>query len=203
MKYLKMLGLAAVAAMAFTAFAASSASATTLEINGVTQNKPVTIEASLEKGTSVVLARTDGSLANTCTTSNVHGETTKFTPTPEGPLTGHGEPNPKGLTFESCTRPVTVHDPGTLGIDYDGDTSAEVFSKNAEVTVSTPFGTVNCKTGAGTKIGTMTGATSKSNPGIHAIIHADAVLNCGFLLPSATWKGTYTVTTPTDLGVSE
>lgn len=203
MKYLKMLGIAAVAAMAFTAFAASTASATTLEINGVTQNGPVTIDASLASGTSAVLSRTDGSLANTCTTSTAHGTTTVYTGTyVEGPLTGHGEGTSAGLTFGSCTRPVTVHDPGTLAIDYDGDTSGEVLSKKAEVTVSTPFGTVNCKTGEGTKIGTLTGATSISNPGVHAIMHINAVLNCGFLLPSASWKGTYTITTPTDLGVS-
>jgi hypothetical protein len=71
-----------------------------------------------------------------------------------------------------------------------------VFSENAEVTVGTPFGTVNCKTGEGVSIGDLTGAASGNTT-----MHINGVLNCGFLLPSATWKGTYTVTTPQGLGV--
>lgn len=205
MKYLKMLGIAAVAAMSFMAFAAS-ASATTLEIGGVTQNGAVTLTASLESNTTVVLARTDGTLANTCTGSHVHGETSVFTGTyVTGPLTGHtahqkstGQLPTDGLSFSGCTRPVTVHDPGTLYIDHEsGTTSGTVFSEDADVTVSTVFGTVRCQTGAGTHIGTMTGVASG-----HATMKVDAVLNCGFLLPSATWKGSYEITSPTGLGVS-
>jgi hypothetical protein len=217
MKYLKILGLAAVAALALTAFAASSASATTLEVGGVKQTGAVTIEASLATGTKAVLSRTDGSLANECTESVTHGTTTVFTGSVvTGPLTGHTHQERTegrmGLTFGNCTRPVTVHDPGTLSIEHkpveivedpDGKkteiatpTNGTVFSENAEVTVSTPFGTVNCKTGAGTDIGTLTGVKEG-----HATMHINAVLNCGFLLPSALWRGTYTVTSPTGLGV--
>jgi hypothetical protein len=191
MKYLKMLGLAAVAAMALMAFAAGTASATTLEVNGVTQNKAVALSASIEPGTSAVLSRTDGSLANTCTTSNVAGTTSVFTGTK---VTGALST----LTFESCTRPVTVHQKGQLYVEHEaGTTHGTVFSENAEVTVGTPFGTVNCKTGAGTDVGTLTGVASGS-----ATMHINAVLNCGFLLPSASWKGAYTVTSPSGLGVS-
>nr|MDQ2630074.1 hypothetical protein [Actinomycetota bacterium] len=75
MKHLKTLGLAAVAAMAMTAIVAGSASATVLEVEGSTWQESVTISASLASGTSAVLSRTDGSLANTCTTSSVAGST--------------------------------------------------------------------------------------------------------------------------------
>jgi hypothetical protein len=191
MKDLKMLGLAAVAALAFTAFAASSASATTLEVGGVTQNGAVTISASLEPGTSATLARTDGTLANTCTASTIHGTTSVFTGTK---VTGPAS----SLTLEACTRLVTVHKAGQLYLEHEtGTTNGTLFSENAEITVSTSFGTVNCKTGTGTDIGTLTGVASGS-----ATLHFDAVLNCGFLLPSATLKGVYTVTSPQGIGVS-
>ncbi|HEX6206329.1 MAG TPA: hypothetical protein VFZ29_11050 [Solirubrobacterales bacterium] len=202
MKYLKMLGLAAVAAMAFTAFAASSASATTLEVNGVTTNATVTITASAEE--SITLSRTDGTFANTCTESHVHGHTTLTTGhVVTGPLTGHNDGNPpsNGLSFSNCERPVTVHRPGTLEITHiAGTTDGTVFSKQAEVTTGSPFGTLNCKTGETTHIGTLTG--TDGTPSTFATMDIKAVLNCGFLVPSANWKGAYTITTPHKLGVS-
>ena len=200
MKYLKILGLAAIAAMALTAFAASSAGATSLEVGGVKQEGKVALSASIETGTSAVLSRTDGTLANTCTVSNVAGETESgFTTTPTGAISS--------LTFEECTRPVTVHKPGKLYVEYEvikhivkhengvetvvaeTKTDGTVFSEEAEVTVSTPFGTVNCKTGAGTRIGILTGVKEGN-----ATMDINAVLNCGFLLPSASWRGAYTMT---------
>lgn len=204
MKYLKMLGIAAVAAMAFAAFGASSASATTLEIGGVPQNKSVFLTASLTPGTSAILSRTDGSLANTCTESHVEGSTVApFTETEEvtGPITS--------LSFSKCERTVTVHKPGVLHVKADTDsegrptTHGTVTSSGAEVTVGSPFGTLTCKTGAGVDIGTLTGATTTQNSSAHAEMDINAVLNCGFLVPSATWKGEYTITTPTDLAVTE
>ncbi|HEX6204942.1 MAG TPA: hypothetical protein VFZ29_03950, partial [Solirubrobacterales bacterium] len=78
-----------------------------------------------------------------------------------------------------------------------GTTNGTVFSEEAEITVGSPFGTLNCKTNAGVDLGTLTGTKEG-----HATIDVNAVLNCGFLMPSATLKGTYTVTSPTGLGVS-
>jgi hypothetical protein len=102
------------------------------------------------------------------------------------------------LTFGSCTRPVTVHKAGQLYVEHvAGTTNGTVFSENTEVTVGTPFGTVNSKTGAGTDIGTLTGVNSGS-----ATLDINGVLNCGFLLPSALWGGTYVVTSPAGFGVS-
>ncbi|MDQ2631222.1 MAG: hypothetical protein M3Y75_09690 [Actinomycetota bacterium] len=190
MKYLKMLGLAAVAAMAMAAFTAGTASATTLSEGGAAKNSAVTISASLASGTSAVLSRTDGSLANTCTVSNVSGET-------DSPYTGATVTGGiDSLSFESCTRTVTVHQKGTLHVAHSGGENGTVSSSGAEVTVGSPFGTLNCKTGTGTTLGTLTGGASG-----HATMDINAVLNCGFLVPSASWKGTYTVTSPTGLGV--
>lgn len=188
---LKALAIAAVAAMAFTAFAASSASATTLEVGGVTQNGSVNIEASLASGTSMVWSRTDGSLANTCTTSTVVGNTETFT---KISVTGTID----ALSFNNCERTVTPHLAGTLHVAHiSGTTNGTVSSSGTEVTVGSPFGTLNCKTGGGVDIGTLTGVS-----GGNATIDINAVIDCGFLVRSASWKGTYAVTSPSGLGVS-
>lgn len=197
MKYLKILGIAAVAAMSFMAFAVSTASATTLEVGGVTKNETVFITASLTPGTKAVLARTDGSLANECSKSHLEGHTVSpFTIPDPGEITGTIDK----LTFEECIRPVKVLKPGLLHISHDpGTTNGTVTSSEAEVEVGSPFGNLLCKTGAGVDIGTLTGTGDVKK---HAEMDISAVLNCGFLVPSATWKGTYIVTTPTGLGVS-
>jgi len=182
MKYLKMLGLAAVAAMALMAIGAGSASATTLELGGVTQNKAVTLEAEATAG--AVLAKTDGSEANTCSVSKVKGTTSVFSGTK---VTGALSE----LTFKTCkNESVVVDKAGQLYVEYEGSgTSGSVFSENAEVTVPTSFGfSVTCSTGAGTKVGTLDGVAAGT-----ATMTVNAVLSCGFLLPSATWKGTYKV----------
>jgi hypothetical protein len=201
MRYLKMLGLAAVAAMAMTAFAASSASAVTLEVNGIPQSQSVTITASLLPGSSAVLSRTDGSFANTCTTSHAHGVTSRFHDPVTGALTGHTSGNPEdGLSFTNCTRPVQVHRPGTLEVTkHIPPTDGTVFSKEAIVTVGSPFGTLNCQTGATTHIGRLTG--TDGTPAHFATLDVNAVINCGFLVPSAVWNATYEITSPTGLGV--
>ncbi|HEY5943195.1 MAG TPA: hypothetical protein VIT89_10080 [Solirubrobacterales bacterium] len=191
---LKALGLAAVAAMALTAFTAGSASATTLEVGGVKQNKAVTLEGSLKAGTSTLWMRTDGSFANTCSGSTVKGSTvTPFTGTT---LTGPSS----SLSFPICDRPATAHKAGTLHVEsIAGTTDGTVSSSGTEVTVGSIFGTLNCKTSSGVDIGTLTG--TDGTPSTHAEMDINAVLDCGFLVPSASWKGTYVVTSPTGLGV--
>jgi hypothetical protein len=206
MKYLKMLGLAAVAAMAFMAFAASSASATTLEVGGVTKNESITITASLKTGTSATLRDTFGFSSNTCTKSHVHGSTTSAThqggPTTHGVYTGYeltGEltEGSNGLSFSECeNEPVEVHTGGTLHIRHIANTTnGTVTSSGAEVTTESPFGTLNCKTGAGTHLGTLTGVKEG-----HATMDINATLSCSGI--SSKWIATYTVTSPTGLGVS-
>lgn len=188
---LKALGLAAVAAMAFTAFGASSASATTFEIGGVTTNAGVTFEISLRSSTKTVFARTDGSLADECGGSTASATTETFT---GSTVTGT---NAK-LTYFLCTRVITIHKAGKVHLErIAGTTNATTWFSSTEWTLGTPFGTVTCKTGEGTVIGTLTGVASGE-----AELDVSAVLNCGFLLPSATWKGTYVFTSPKGLGVS-
>jgi len=192
MKYLKMLGLAAVAAMALMAIGAGSASATTLEVKGVAQNSAVEITASLKTGTSALLQTTSGAFANTCTASHVSGKTTSFSgATVGGPIAS--------LTFTSCTSsPVVVDAAGSLTVERIGaTTNGTVRSSGAKVTVPSPLGgTLTCVTGEGTDIGTLTGVKEGN-----ATMDINAVLNCGFLAPSSTWTGTYTVTTA-NLGVT-
>jgi hypothetical protein len=193
MKFTKILGVVAVAALALMAFA-SSASATSLEINGskVTATD-VTIEATLKSGTSALLTDTSGFFANTCTASTVKGNnSTKTTGTPvEGPITT--------LDFTSCKEePVKADATGSLTVEnISGTTNGTVRSIGAEVTSPSPFGQLDCKTAAspGTDIGTLTGVASGN-----ATMDISATLNCGAI--TAKWTGTYTVTSPTGLGVT-
>jgi hypothetical protein len=192
MKLTKILGVLAVAAMALMAFA-STASATTLEVNGVKQTGAVTIKSSLKTGTSALLKDTGGFFANTCTVSTVEGKTTTFTGTTVGgPISS--------LTFSKCTEePVVVDAPGSLTVEnIAGTTNGTVRSIGAKVTSPSPFGALTCVTAAspGTDIGILTGTSP------HATMDINAVLNCGFFLPSAKWEGTYTVTSPTGLAVT-
>jgi hypothetical protein len=202
MKYLKMLGLTALSALALMAVAAGSASATTLEVGGVTQNKSVTLEASLKAGTTLILKNTSGSSENTCTKATLSGSTVS-------PYTGATVTGPvSALQFgedangKGCTSPVTVHEKGTLHVSHAGTTNGTLTSSGAVVTsYSSAFGVyLTCKTGTGTHLGTLTGVKEGS-----ATAHINAVLNCGFFVPSAKWEGTYVVTKPTEkegLGVS-
>lgn len=182
----KVLGLAAVAALALTAFFAGNASATTLENGGTTQNSSVSGSASLKSGTSASLSRTDGTLANTCTGSNISLSTAN-------PFTALTVGGPVGeLTLTGCTmEEIVVHKPGSLSIEWTSGTNGTVSSAGAEITVPTSLGKVNCKTGTGTHFGILTGVGEGN-----ATMDVSTVVNCGFLLPSAMLKGTYTVTGP-------
>jgi hypothetical protein len=192
MNHMRIIGLALVAAIALTAAVAGNASATTLEIGGVAQSKAVVFEASATSST--VFAKTDGSEANSCSVSTYKGTTSVFS----GPrVTG----SLSELSFKTCKLEALIVDTkGGLYFEHEvGTTSASVFSENAQWTQPTSFGfSVTCSTGSGTKIGTVDGVASIS---AHATITINAVLSCGFLLPSATLKGAYKVSAPTGLGV--
>ena len=193
MKQLKRIAVSALAAAALTVtIGAGSASATTIEVEGVTQNKSVDVNLRLAIGTSTVLSLTDGSLANTCTSSRIRGTT-------QSPFSGTTVTTwANTLSFESCTRPVTVHNAGALHVQYiSGTTNGTVSLSGAEVTVGSPIGTLTCKTGFGVDLGTLTGSSAG-----WAYLDVNAVLNCGFLAPSASWKGTYETTWAEGLGVS-
>jgi hypothetical protein len=189
MKHLKILGLAAVAAMAMMAFTAGSASATTLETGGTTTNSQLTITASLSSKVAV-LKDTAGFSKNECEISHVHGKTTS--PFTGSSVTGDIET----LTFEKCTRPVTVHAPGKLEITWTSGTNGTVASEEAVVTVSSAIGVLTCETGTTTNLGNFTGVAAGN-----ATLDINALLNCG-IIPSAKWEGSYAVTSPAGLGVS-
>jgi hypothetical protein len=195
MKHLKMVATVATVAMAaFAVIGAGSASATTLEVNGVAKNEAITIVGSL--GTSLVIADTSGAFANTCRVFEISG--TAVSPFTASSVTGSG----KTLKFGNCTHEtVTAHKTGTLiGEHIPGTTNATMFSNGAEVTAPVTLGssiiTVNCKT-AMTDIGVLTGTATG-----HATLDINAVINCGFFLPSAKMQGTVTVTSPTGVGAT-
>jgi hypothetical protein len=197
MNYLKILGLAASAAMVITAFTAGSTSAITLEVGGVVQNKAVTIEAEALGG--FLMATTNGMELNTCTESKLKGTTSLFT---GARVTGSFNE----VSFSKCSKePVVVDSAGGFYIEWEpGTTHGSVYSENAVWTFPTSWGfTVPCSAGTGTKVGTLTGATTAANPGPHALLDISAVVSCGFYLPSATWQASYKITGPTELGVTD
>jgi hypothetical protein len=192
MNYLKMISLAAIAAVAITALIAGNASATTLEIGGVVQSGAVMIQA--ESTAPTVIADTGGFAFNTCSKSSFSGTTSVFS---GAKVTG----SLSELSFTTCTKsPVNVDNKGGLYIEWEsGTTSGTVFAENTQWTIPMSSGfTLTCSTGSGTTLGTLDGVKSTSE---HATLTVNAILNCGFLLPSATWKGTYKVSSPTGLGV--
>jgi hypothetical protein len=192
MKYLKMLGLAAVAAMALMAFVgAGTASATTLEVGGVAKNAAVTISSSLAAGSSAILKDEFGTTTDTCTESTVSGTTT--TPFTAAEVDG----TVSSLTFSKCSHTTDVINKGILYVKWLSATNGTVTSSGAEVTVSSTFfgASAVCKTGAGTALGTLTGVNAGN-----ATMHINATISCG-ILGNSKWTGTYTVTSPTGLGV--
>lgn len=181
MKHLKTLGLAALAATALTAVAAGSASATTLEVGGVTKNSSAEIVGGIAPSTAGILSLTGGSFVGECEKGSGSGSSTS-------PFTGTTVGGPASSASASgCARTVTVHKPGSVSVQHiSGSTNGTVRSANSEVTVGSPIGTLNCTTGSGgVHMGVITG-TSEGQ----ATVHINAVINCGFLAPSAVVTGT-------------
>jgi hypothetical protein len=188
MKFTKILGVVAVAALALMAFA-STASATTLETKGVAENAAVTIKASIASGGSALLTDTFGVAANTCTSSTVEGTTTVFTGSAvSGPISVLG--------WSNCTEGnPTVDAKGSLSVtNISGTTNGTVRSTGAKVTVPSFFGTLTCETN-GTDLGTLNGKKEGT-----ATMTINAVLSCT-VVGTAKWSGTYTITSPANLGV--
>jgi hypothetical protein len=193
MKLTKILGVVAFAAMALMAFA-STASATTLELKGTPETaKDVTIKATLKTGTSALLTDTSNILANTCTTSTVEGSDSTSTggtgKAVEGPISGLEWGGP-------CTEGnPTVDAKGTLSVtNIAGTTNGTVRSSGAKVTVPSFFGPLTCTT-ENTDLGTLNGVKEGT-----ATMTINAVLSCTGI-GTAKWTGTYTVTSPSNLGV--
>jgi hypothetical protein len=191
MKHMKKTAAVALSAAALSAaLLAGSASATTLEVGGVAKNQSVTILASLKAGTSLILKDTFGISIKTCTTSSLHGATSS-------PFTGGQVTVPlSSLSVSNCDRTALTDDPGTLHIQWTSGTNGTVTSSKLDITTNSPFGTLTCTTGAGTHLGSLTGVASSS---AHATIDINASISCSGI--SSKWEATYTITTPTGLGV--
>lgn len=192
MSWFKRLGLASAAALVITAsLGAGSASATTFEVGGVAQNKSVSAFGSLQAGTSMILKDEFGTSTDTCTVAEVKGAT-------EGTFTAASIGGKIGtLTFKSCTHTTKVIAAGSMSVVWTSGTNGSVTSSGGEVTVqSTFFGSsAVCKTGAGTKIGTLTGVKSG-----HATLDINATVNCG-ILGNGSLTGTVVGTGSGGLGV--
>lgn len=198
MRYLRRIGFVAMAAMTLTAvLGGGSASGTELykftdAPANVTQGVNTVIEGSLKSGTSLLLKETFGFTMNTCTNSSIAAK--MESPGGEG---AHPSGKVSTLTFWPCSNSTIMHSAGSLEIKHiAGTTNGTVTSSGLELTTNSPFGVVNCKTGAGSHFGTLTGVTTKT---AHATLDVDAVMDCSGL--SSRLTGTYTMTTPTGLNV--
>jgi hypothetical protein len=194
MKLIKCLGVLVGGAVLASLALASTAVATTLEIAGVSQTTDVTFKGSLEN--SSILTDTANTFANTCIASDITAVDSTAT-------TGAAVSGPiESLTASNCTHgPVVVDKLGTFSIERIGSiTNGTVRMSGSQWTVPATVGgstvIVNCTT-SNTDIGTLTGTKSGT-----ATLDVNAVLNCGFFLPSAKWVGSYIVTSPAGLGVT-
>jgi hypothetical protein len=194
MSYLKKLGLASAFALALMAIHGTVvASATTLEVGGVAKNSAVEVRASLKSGTSLLFKDGTGATGTTCTTSEIKAKT-------EGAFT-NTQVNGKvsSFTLANCSHTTKVIKPGRLWVVKlgAGGTDGRVFLSEAEVTfVSTVFG-VSCTSviDPAVEIGPLTGVSSGN-----ATIDVDTTLNMG-ICGGGSWTATYTVTSPSGLGV--
>lgn len=186
---IKVLGLVAVAVMAISLFSAAGASATTLEENGTAKNSSIFFNTELIS--TAVIQLTGGSSANSCLFGYINGLTSAYTGSQvSGSVTG--------LRLTQCkTEPIVVDKTGSFSIEWiNGTTNGTVRLAGLEMTVPSPIGSLNCKTGEGVDVGTLTGVKTG-----FATLDFKAVVNCGIFAPSATWSGTYSVSTP-NLGVT-
>jgi len=170
----------------------ATASATTIEAGGAPQNQAVAFEMSLASGTTMIIKDKNGTTNQTCTGSTLSGKT-------GSPFTGTSVSGTASTwTFTGCSHTMGTIVPGKLSFTWTSGTSGTVSSSEAELTIkSTTFGiSAICKTGTGSKLGTLTG-TKEGN----ATIDAALELSCG-ALGATTWAGTYTVTSPQGLGIT-
>jgi hypothetical protein len=201
MKSLKIAVIVVMMAAAVTSLSAAGAvSATELYKNtslsaNDTQGTGTEITATLKTGSSLLLKDTGQSNNDTCTGSEIKGKIESAggeASTPSGKVSS--------ITFSGCSHTTDVIANGSLEIkSIAGTTNGTVISKEAKVTVqSTVFG-ISCtaNTGAGTTLGTLTGAGA----GEQATIDINGVISLGSFCGDSTLTGTYLVTGPTGLVV--
>lgn len=169
---------------------AGTASATYLEVEGEAKHESVTFKATLAPATSMVVRNTIGDYLVTCAQSEMHAKT-------EPPFIGETVTGAVSTMTFTGNCDMAVHKMGLLHFEHLKDsTNAIVRSSGAEVTVFVYGMYLTCKTGSeSAEFGRLTGVKEG-----HATFHLNAVVNCGFAIPSMIWQGTYQVTSPTGLG---
>lgn len=196
MKHLKISLTALVGVIALTALlGVGSASATTIwkDTNWAFDDKlgvGTKVFASLQPFTSFTIKSTGGAALTTCTESEF-----ELVIENAGSEWSDVSGSLQKLAFRSCSQTTHVLYPGTMKIQHiPGTNGGLVTSEGMEITVQSAIGHCVAKT-AGTMIGTLTGAPSEK---AFATLHVTGVVKvdaaCG---TSATFEGTYSVTTPT------
>ncbi|HXR61850.1 MAG TPA: hypothetical protein VN732_11035 [Solirubrobacterales bacterium] len=204
MKYSKMLGLVAVATVALVAtvgVGSASAGPTVLckENNtecakaGKTYGEGTVFKASVDKALVFKFELGGGvSYSYTCTTSTMEGEITN--PGGAGPVIIGLET----FTLANCTCPQTaVLNAPTLAVAYvPGTMNGELTSAGMNVTFNCMG---HCRYGDGV-IGTLTGGAMGTIDLAGSLKRLEGGVNCP---ASAKWSGSYTVTAPEPVWVSE
>jgi hypothetical protein len=194
MRYQKTLGLVTAAALSLTLlFGGGTAAATKLyRYTTPSPNDALssqTYNFTITPGFSFLVKDTAGVTMTTCTSFTDHGH-----------LTAAGGLEPTSFVYTGCTDSTIVVLLHTLEIKHiAGTTNGTMVSKGGEVTIqSTIFG-LSCiaKTGAGTTIGTLTGAKSSTGS---ATIDYNGVVPMG-ICGDAIFSGSGIVSSPQGLTV--
>jgi hypothetical protein len=176
MKHLKALGLVALAAVALGGIlsvevASASVLKQTTASGTDTLGVGTEIEITLEPGNSMVAEDAFGFTASTCTGAIIKGKIDRVTPT--------GQPRGKLSTLDrtGCPHTNDTEANGELEIrNIAGTTNGTVFSSGAKVKTFNTLLNQNCignTGGAGTDIGTLTGASA---PTAKATIHVNGLI---------------------------
>jgi hypothetical protein len=196
MKHVKQLALVAIGTFALVAFlGAGTAAGTTLSKTTSPAADPfeagTELAASLKSGSSLLFKDKNGTTTSTCTGSELKANTEAAGTTVTAPISSYA--------LTGCSHTTDLIKPGKLHIAWSSGTNGTITWSGAEMLIkSTPFGiTATCIIAEGVPFGTLTGAKTSSE---HATLDLEAKFNCG-ALGSSTWTGTYTVTSPTGLGV--
>lgn len=222
MKHVKILGLAAMAVLALTAVAASSASATVLCTNeaahqngvlcasphGQTIKEKTPIIASLKTGTKAKLTATSSkgtSVATVeCSTSNVSGT---MNPNGAGKINSFTFSNcassscPNGVTASTT---ASTSNEWTATAAWTSGTSGTLTVNNVdgEFICGSIIGNVTCRyTAASASAAAASGTpatVTATNVSLTRTVGAESL--CG---AKADWSGTYVITTPSSLFITE
>lgn len=202
MNYVKILSFGVIALLIATSvLSAESASATRLyRYTTPSSNDQILtlteFKLTLKSKSSTSLSDTSGGVNDTCTSSEMVGllETS-------GSSVFHPRGEFSWWTFGGCSHTTTSLGRGYFEItNIAGTTNGVMVASEQRVTVkSTIFG-ISCvvATGAGTNLGTVTGAKWPTET---AILDINAVITLENGCGDATWTGTYLFTSPTGMTV--